>query len=209
MFGWWVLGVWAAAPEGLRPVMATPDTPERYRMWRLVEQLPEDDLACEPIWPDTALLCFRLWENGKRRWVGESDLRAWRTNVAALEAQVAAHAGPKLQAAELVPIEGMNTTYLRLVDGDGWAAAGLLHPELLAERLGGLPIRVAVPNDTVLVAWKAQGKDVDQVMAVGVRELYDQQSGGVSPQIRQWDGESWLPFGQALPVGPVPRGTPQ
>lgn len=202
MFGWWVLGVWAAAPDGLRPVMATPDTPERYRTWRLVERMAEDDLACDPIWPGTALLCFRIWENGARRWVGTSDLRKWSTNPAALAEQVRARAAQKLAAAELVPIEGMDASYLRLVDGDGWAASGVLRPDVLAERLGGLPIRVAVPADSVLVAWRSQGREIDQVMAVGVRELYDQQKGGVSPQIRQWDGEAWLPFGEALPTGP-------
>ena len=42
----------------------------------------------------------------------------------------------KVAAASWVPVEGTTDRYLRLVDGDGWAAAGLLVPDAVAARLG-------------------------------------------------------------------------
>jgi hypothetical protein len=41
-------------------------------------------------------------------------------------------------------------------------------------------------------------------MAVGVRELYDEQDGSVSPYIFAWDGKKWTPFGEAKPSVATP-----
>jgi hypothetical protein len=201
----------AAAPSGLRPVVAAPDAPQRYAAWRMTEGLEPERLACDVVWPE-ALLCLRVWEDGGRRWASTRDLERWGIGLPAARASLAEAARTHVESAPLVPIEGMAAKYLRLADGDGWAAAGLLRPDLLAERLGGLPLRVAIPSQGVMVAWRAQGPEVDKVMAVGVRELFEQQPQPVTPKVYQWDGARWAPFGEAVPDGggakPAPAPEP-
>lgn len=194
------LAAWGAPPAAdLRPVATAAGVQERYTRWRELEGLPPERLVCQVAWAEVVDLCFRVWEQGKRRWVVVGDLAAWGADAAGLRATLAEPAAERVRAAELAPIEGMSTSYLRLVDGDGWAAAGLLRPELVAERLGGGPVRVALPAESVLVAWKVQGDEVDKVMAVGVRELYEGTPGAVSPKIVTWDAGKWIPFGEARP----------
>jgi hypothetical protein len=196
----WCFLAWAAPDaSALRPVVASVSAPQRHQAWQTAEGLPADPIVCDPLWQDIALLCFRTWEEGKRRWVTASDAASWKTDAKALRALLQEQAPAHAQAAEMVPVQGMNASYLRLVDGDGWAAALALRPELLAERLGGLPVRVAMPAEGVLVAWKVGAPELDQVMAVGVREMYEQMSGAVSPRVVTWDGKKYTPFGQAIP----------
>lgn len=196
---WMATGAAAGAPEGLRPVAASPDTPQRYAAWRAAEGKAPEALACEVLWPE-ALVCLRVWEDGKRRWASSADLARWGVDLPAARQALAEAAARHVRSAPFVPIDGMEARYLRIADGDGWAAAGLLRPDLLAERLGGLPLRVAIPADSVLVAWRDQGPEVDKVMAVGVRELFERQPGPVTPKVYQWDGTRWTPFGQAVPA---------
>ena len=196
---------WGAAPDGLRPVVGSVDVGERFVRWLGEQGLAPEHLVCEPVWPEVAQLCFRVWDQGKRRWVVGHDLGTWGVDEPGLRAAVTPLAEAHLKQAELVPIGGMTTSYLRLVDGDGWAASGLLRPDLLVARLGGGPIRVAVPADSVLISWKAQGEEVDRIMAVGVRELYDSaRTGAVSPKVVTWDGLKWESFGEARPTEPAP-----
>jgi hypothetical protein len=192
----------AAPPDGLRPVVGSADVGERFVRWLGEQGLAPEHLVCEPVWPEVAQLCFRVWDQGKRRWVVGRDLATWGVDEPGLRAAVTPLAEAHLSAAELVPIGGTAASYLRLVDGDGWAAAGLLRPDLLVQKLGGGPIRVAVPAESVLVAWKAQGEDVDRIMAVGVRELFDTTKNPVSPKVETWDGLKWEPFGEARPTEP-------
>jgi hypothetical protein len=199
MMFWWLLA-WAAPDvSALRPVVASVSAPQRHQAWQMAEGMPTDPLVCDPLWQDIALLCFRTWEGGKRRWVTASDAASWKTDAKAMRALLALQAAAHVQRAEMVPVSGMSASYLRLVDGDGWAAALALRPDLLAERLGGAPVRVAMPAEGVLVAWKVGTPELDQVMAVGVREMYEQMKGAVSPRVVTWDGAKFVPFGQAIP----------
>jgi hypothetical protein len=208
-FAWLVGSALAAEPvpanlANLRPVAADTDAPLRFAAWRASRGLPPETLACEPTVPKAALLCFRVWEKGSRRWVTTADLQRWSTDLPQLRAALSAEARAKVAAASLVPVEGALQTYLRLVDGDGWAAAGLLVPDAVATRLGGAPVRISVPAEGILLAWKPAGPDLDRILAVGARELYDTQQGSVSPAIFTWDGRTWAPFGEAIPTSPAP-----
>lgn len=195
-----LLGIaWAQVPAGLRPVAASVDAPGRYQAWRTAQGLPPAQLHCEPLWPEVSLLCFRVWEDGRRRWVEQADLGRWGVSAEALRAAVEQASAAPIEGAQPVSIEGMSERYLQLVDGDGWAVAGLLRPELLAQRLGGGPLRVAMPSQGVLVAWRPAGLEVDKVMAVGVQELYASQPDALSPRVFLWSGTAWRPFGQAVP----------
>jgi hypothetical protein len=197
---WWTWWLGASQEAALRPVVAPADVDERFARHQLAEGRLPEHLACTPLWPSYAELCFRVWEDGQRRWVTVGDAAKWSLPPDALARAVARRAPEHLRDAEMVQVEGMEARYLRLVDGDGWAAAGLLRPGGLSERLGGLPIRVAVPADSVLLAWRAGDADLDRVMAIGVRELYDATPGPVTPKVFTWDGDRWTPFGEAAPT---------
>ena len=192
------------ASANLRPVAADTDAPVRFAAWRASSGLSPETLACEPTLPKAVLLCFRVWEKGSRRWVTVQDLQRWGTDLPKVRAALADQARAKIAAAPLVPVDGAAQSYLRLVDGDGWAAAALLVPDAVAARLGGAPVRVSIPAEGVLLAWKAAGPELDRILAVGARELYDTQSGSVSPSIFTWDGRVWMTFGEAVPTSPTP-----
>ena len=163
------------------------------------------DLACEPLWPAEARLCFTVpavangADAGARRIAKRADLEGWQVDLPKLHAAMAEAAAPHVAKGVMVPIVGMEpASWLRLTDPNGWAAAGVLRPDLLAEKLGGVPIRVAVPASGMLVAWRSADPNVDRVMAIGVRELHEQQGGRVSDHVWSWDGKTWTPFGRAV-----------
>jgi hypothetical protein len=193
----------AELPGSLRPVVADPGVPGRFAAWRAEKGLPPAELACEPALPGAVLLCFRLWEGTARRWITRDDLAGWGATTADLRAALLPEASRRLAAAEVVQIPGTTSTYVRLTDGDGWAASAILAPAALAARLGaeGAPIRVSLPTEGVLLAWVAGDADRDRILAVAAREIYDAQPGSVSPAVFTWDGRVWTSFGEALPTG--------
>jgi hypothetical protein len=194
------------AAADLRPVVVSVDTPERFAAWRALDGQAPDTLACVEGAGAVHRVCLRVWERATRRFVLGSDLAAWRTDAVTLLRTVAAAAEPAVGRAELVPVEGTDERYLRLLDSDGWSAVGLLRPDLVAERLGGGAIRVAVPNEGVLLAWTVRDptapSELDRLMSVGVREWYDRAPAQVSPRVLTWDGAAWTVFGEAVPRNP-------
>ena len=217
---WWAAcpGTAVAGPAGapldgvsadLRPVVVRDEAPARYRAWRAREGMAPAELSCLPAGPRGLLVCFRLWEHGERRWVHRADLVAWGATVEQVRDAVERRAQRVVAGARLVAVDGLPHRYLQIADGDGWAAAGVLLPGALAERLGGGPVRVAVPAQGVLVAYRAAGVDLDRVMAVGVREIYAEQPQAVSPTVHEWTGEAWRTFGEAVPKEPPQAGRAQ
>jgi len=55
------------------------------------------------------------------------------------------------------------------------------------------------------VDWGAGTPELDHVMAVGVREMYDQLDEAVSPMVHTWDGARWHAFGEAKPLPVTPH----
>lgn len=190
----------AAVPAEVTPVLAPADAPAQF-----AEHVggPSPSLACDPLWSD-ALVCFKVREGKKRRWVTSADLAKWKVDAPALRATLAERAIAKLaDQPKPVPVEGMpGAQYWVAAEGDGWAAAGVLQPSLLAERLGGAPILVAVPVDGVLIAWKIGDRELDRIVAVGVKEMYDAGDGPVTPIVHQWTGARWAPYAEAVPSKP-------
>jgi hypothetical protein len=185
------------------------DAPTQYNAWLASKGTTstEQGLACQVLWPEVARLCFRVWEEDRRRWVTTADLSAWSTDTAVLRTLVTEAAAKRLGALqEMVPIVGMkDARYLRLRDGDGWAAAGVLLPQTL-EALVGRPLRIAVPSEGVLVAWKGGNPAIDQVMAVGTREIFDAaEEPSVSPMAHGWEEGRFKPFGEAKPQSDEPE----
>lgn len=197
---WWFAATkaWAQVPREVRPVILAEEAPRRYAAWRARKGLPPADLSCTSAGPPGILVCFRLWEDGVRRWVHTADLGRWNVTVEQLRQEMGHRAMSHLSEAEWRPVEGTSERYLQLIDGDGWSAAGVLVPSALVAKLGHASIRVAVPAQGVLVAYPAGSAELDRIMAVGVRELFDQQRQAVSPMVFAWDAGVWRAFGQAV-----------
>jgi len=190
----------AAVPDGIRPVATDLAAPLRYRRHLEATGEPPSDLACDILLPGALMLCFRVWEDGALSWVDASDLARWQETTASLRAHVVARSAEQVNEAPLVGVRGLAARYVQHASGEGWAVAGLLAPEALAARAGGRPVRAALPGQDVLVAWAAGTPELDKVMAVGVRELFDKRPRPLTPRVFQWDGGAWLPFGEAVPA---------
>lgn len=184
----------------LRPVAAPIDAIQRHQQAR-----PEAGvLACQPLLREVAL-CFRAWEDKKRRWVTVDDVRAWNTDIAGLRERVAAPALAALKSEpHQAPVQGMDHQYWILQDSDGWAVSPLLHPQRLFERMGvpaSTEVRVAMPTSGVFLAWAPGSEELDQVMAVAVRELYDPADDAISDLVYRWDGKEWRSWARARKTG--------
>lgn len=197
----WTTWALAAVPDSLRPVVAPADAEAQYDRWADQTGRAPGDLACRELWPDEALICFQVTRGDTRRWVTEADLARWELDVEALERAVLARGRSVLaERPARRQVEGMQGTYWSSAEGDGWDALGLLDPERLAERMGGAPILVAAPVQDALLAWRPGDADLDKVMSVGARRMYEEQPGGVTPVVHRWTGEAWEAFGEAVPA---------
>lgn len=187
------------AKEDLSIALVDPALIVRYTEARAREGLPAEPLACESLWIGVAALCASSGEGERRHILTRAAMSAAGADLVSLRAQVAA--GASVSGAESVAISGMTSSYLRLTGAERVSAVAL-RPDLLAERLGGLPIRVALPSDGLLVAWRVGPADLDRVMAIGVAELYAQLPSKLSSKIVTWDGLRWTSFGAAVPSTP-------
>ena len=196
----WVVRSGAIEPiEPIEPIAMTSDAPSRYAAWQGERGPPADELHCDTVWSDAIDVCYRARGGATPRWMHRSDVAALRGGADGLRSRVDVEAAAVVGRAAWVRVGGMAHRYLSLTTPDGWAVAGLLRPDVLSKRLGGVPIRVAMPAQGLLVAWKPSCFELDRVMAVGVRELYEEQPRRLSPKVFQWDGTSWSAFGQAVP----------
>lgn len=202
---WWMalqLAV-AAVPTGVVPQLAPIDAPEGWKDYVKSAHLPATELACEPAWPDVALVCFKIRENGKRRWVTSADLAAWKVDTAGLRASLLAGARAAL-AGQPVPtkVDGGPQLYWQAAEGDGWSAAGILMPELVADKLATKVFYAAIPTGEATLFWRPGDADLDRIMAVGVKEMFQAADSGVTPVVYQWSGGLWTPFMEAKVADP-------
>lgn len=200
----WLAWVWVghASPvflDSVRPVAAPWDVMEQYARWSAGAGTP-GEIHCDPVWGDQVRLCFRFWDGKTRRWVEVKDLAREGLTSAELRDQVIARGGAVLNAMETKQVEGMEHTYWQLRDGDGWGVVAALQPGELARAMGAKGrVHVAMPSQGVLLAWPEGSPELDHVMVVGVREMYDQMSDPVSPVVHTWDGSGWAVLGEAKP----------
>jgi hypothetical protein len=154
--------------------------------------------ACKK-WSATFFMCFMLEENETQRMVHLGDLSAWETTLEELES-VAREAGSIVLSegrAREVRVEGIAPSYRVFNEGDGWDASILFFPEQLQALLGGEPV-LAVPSRGLVIAWIPGDPELDQVVAVGVRRIYEQAEQPISPVVVHWTG-SWTRWGEARP----------
>lgn len=197
MFGLFVSVAAAVVPPSVFPVLAQADAPQQW-----VDGGQVDALACDPVWPGEVVVCFRVQEGKKRRFVTAADLGRWGVDVAGLRAVVAERAVAVLAAQPVrKTVEGTELVYYAAAEGDGWSAATLLAPQVVSARLGG-PFLVVAPTDGALFVWLPGNKDLDTILAVGAKEMFTAAAWPVSPVVHQWDGRRYASFVEAVPTPP-------
>ncbi|MFT5683232.1 MAG: hypothetical protein ACI8RZ_004163 [Myxococcota bacterium] len=127
----------------------------------------------------------------------------WGMDVASLSGFVSASAQAALSAErpirqEIADMPG--AAYWVSQVGDGYDAAGLLHPERLSEIAGTTPV-IGVPAVGTFLMWIPGDAETDKVMAVGVRRIFESAEYPVSDKIYRWHNGAWRVWGEATPSG--------
>lgn len=203
----------AGIPHGLRPVAAPADVAEKARASGFTP-------VCSPIVSDQVNVCFRVWEERRRRWVRPKDLAQWEVEATELLPAIrtaSAERLPSLLEKHVVTGQapGPGSTYWMVRDGDGWAAGALLNVDQLQAAAGKGRIRIAIPSAGVAMLWAdptrsgatpQQGAELDHILSVAVRELYERADDAVSPTVFSWNGKTLEPFATAR--AKKPEGAP-
>jgi len=186
----------AAPPGQVLASVETPDVPGAYKEAAAARGMTgaSVELVCRDLLEDELLLCFRVVDGGKRRYVHAGDLTAWGTDIAGLEA--AAAGALDESPLEAQSIDGGGQWWLGAVPA-GREATLLLQPEWLAA-VGPRPV-VGVPAAGVVMAWSAGDEELDTIVAVGVRKAFETQPRPVTPLCLEWTGTGWKAWGEARP----------
>lgn len=186
----------AEPPDDLRPRLAPIDAPQQYAEYAR-SQGQSDVLACEPFWPEAALLC---WQRGTGEWVTAANLREWQTSHEALVERATLIARERLAAGWTeVPVDGMTGKYFMAPDPDGWAHGAVLIPDVIASVTQTPTFYVTVPVQGVVLAWSPGDAELDHVIAVGAHKMFDNEHGPVTPVVFQYTGR-WRAFAEAKPT---------
>lgn len=206
-----LIGALAAPVPGLQAAVAPSDIDAVFA------EAGRPAPVCQDLLPDHARLCFRVVEEGRRRWLAPSDLARLETAPPALRAQVVEQ-GRGALVPERRHVAGMppdaRSAYLVLRDGQGHVAATLADPTILGALLGGGRFRVAVPRAGVVFAWAdpavaklstIAAAELDRILLVAVREAYDTADDAVSPMVHVHEDGRFVPFGQARKREEAPK----
>jgi hypothetical protein len=192
----------AAPPEGVLPLVDRPGIQISWSERARAEGAEGEAavLACRMFAEDLAL-CFTVPDGEARRMVTLADLVAWEVELAALEAGAlqAVSAGLSDERPQPVRIEGDSRSYLLSAEGDGLDQAGLFHPGALQARFEGQPFAVGIPARGVLIAFPLGDRELETIVAVGIRRLWESVEEPISPAVYSWDGQGWMVWGQATP----------
>jgi hypothetical protein len=168
--------------------------------------------ACRPF-AEELVVCLTVPEGKVRRLVTVADLEIWgvpQSEALRLAvARMAAGLGPTRP--EVVSIPDDSRTYLLSAEGDGLDQAALFSPEVLAARFPGQAFVVGIPARGVLIAIPLGDPELEQMVAVGVRRLWEDATDPITPRMYAWDGQVWQVWGEARPAGeptvpPAPTG---
>ena len=81
--------------------------------------------------------------------------------------------------------------------GDGFDAAGLLHPEKLSAIAGTTPV-IGIPTVGTFLMWIPGDAELDKIMAVGVRRIFEEASHPVSDKVYRWHNGAWVVWGEVV-----------
>ena len=153
---------------------------------------------CEVVWPRFLDVCVQLRTERGWGWATVRDLERWSIGkkelIHALRDREAHVLKGEPHRASVVDSD---QSYSILLDDSGLAVIPVLFPKKLVEMVGGKNVRVAIPRSNTLLAWRSGSTDLDQIMAVAVREMYETSTRAITPMIHVWTGEKMEAFGQA------------
>lgn len=194
----------AAPPAGLLPLVDRPGLPVAFSQAALSEG--RDEAAATPIcrpFAEDLVLCLTVPEGDGARLVTRTDLGAWGIEPPDAErlalAAVARGLGP--DRPQEVAVQGDPRTYLLSAEGDGLDQAALFHPDLLAARFRGRPFAVALPARGVLLAVRTGDPELERIVAVGARRLWETAEEPITPVLYAWREGAWQPWAEARPDG--------
>lgn len=192
-----VLALAAAAPPGdLHPVLAPADAPTQFAA-HMARLGGSDALACEPFWPEDAQLC---WRRADGHWVTTRDLRTWEVSPAELRAAAEQHMDSAASDGwDRQSVDGVEGAYWTAGGEPGWEQAWVLTPERILATLGVDEVFVSAPADRVLLAWAPGNPELDQIVAVGARKMFDELPGGASAVVYRFRDGAWTAFAEAQP----------
>jgi hypothetical protein len=194
------LGLAWAAPE-VRIAPEGPGIVESHQKFTQSSD-PAERLACGSI-SEGLELCYRHSEEGKLPYVQQKHLEEWGARTSDLQDLV------RLKTVGMVTsdryskltVEGVDdSVYWHSSRKDGLDAVALLHPKEAEAFVGG-PVLLAVPEAGMCILWRRGNGDLNMVLSVGVKEMYDKSSHPVSPLVYTWDEEQWVVWGEAKPAG--------
>jgi len=151
------------------------------------------------LWVEDLPLCFRVEEEGRRRWVTHGDLARWGATLA--EVEEAAKEALVVSPFERRVVHGGSRHYFSAEVEGGREAMVVLHPEWLLSL--GTDVVLAIPARDAVLAWPLGDAELDKIMAVGVRKLFDASPYPVSRKVLAWNGARWTVRGEVTPAPPT------
>jgi hypothetical protein len=187
----------AAIPDDVRPVASPVDVQAQLDRWRAAQDQEPAVLACAPLWPEQAQLCFRRGASATA-YVTVADLKAWKVDLDGLVAELRRRSEPKVEAQlRAIDIDGTTARYWIATGDDGWASALLLHPGAVSAKVGS-PLLVAVPAEGIVVAWRGGEADIDKIVTVGVTQIHASRPGSITAVVHRWTGSEWVQWAEAV-----------
>jgi len=197
----WLLAslAWGGPTGTLLPTAGPPELTELWRESAREEGLGKSDaeLACRTLAEDV-LLCFRVEEGKRRRWVTQGDLVDWGLSLPQVEAK--AREALTKNPLRRQQVHGGSRHYFVVDSLPGRESLILLHPEWLVE-VGRNPV-IAIPARDAVLAWNLGDDELDKIMAVGIRKLHETSDVPVSRKIMAWDGAAWVVRGEVADAAP-------
>ena len=140
-------------------------------------------------------ICYRVLVNGKRRWFSQAEAEAWGISTEGLASAVVTDSIENPLVRKTVEGGG---DWWQAETTDGYHSLVFLRPDWL-DAVGATPV-IAAPAKGVVIAWNSGDPENDQIMAVGIRRIYETHQAPVSPLIFKRSEGAWVVWGEARAV---------
>jgi hypothetical protein len=149
-------------------------------------------IACRDVEEDL-VLCLRNEDMESRWWLSNAELAELGLSFE----DAVLSMSPRAEAVELESrtVHEGSGRYWLATHSDGGAESILFRPELLS--IVGARPAVAVPERGVLVVWNRGDAELDRIMAVGVRQMYENSDQPVSSKVLALVDSWWRVWLQA------------
>lgn len=160
---------------------------------------PVDDAVCTDIAEGLAL-CFACGDT----LLTQQQQQAWGVSTAQLLEQArtaSAHAIGDGRPVRQDVADSPGHHYWISAAQDGYDMAALLHPEALSASIGATPV-IGVPGRGALIAWVPGDRELDTMVAVGIKTMHEQAAFPVSDKLYQYTDGEWTIWGEARKTDP-------